>query len=167
MSGRAAQDQQILNAAGSIGIFVSAFATGFISDIFGCKKTIGMLFGGKVIATFGFGPGLRATHWAPCSRRSSRRSKMRGVCLVLVNTMITVGQWLNCATVLASDHYKNDLPWRIPLITQLIPPGLLLCGWAWIQGIFSNRAPARKFKSYVCEAGAWGQEEKKLQEDEA
>ncbi|GKT50119.1 major facilitator-type transporter ecdC [Colletotrichum spaethianum] len=57
---------------------------------------------------------------------------MRGVCLVLVNTMITVGQWLNSATVLASGHYKNDLSWRIPLITQLIPPGLLLCGLAFL-----------------------------------
>ncbi|UQC91636.1 maltose permease [Colletotrichum lupini] len=73
----AARDQQILSAAGTIGIFVSAFATGFISDIFGRKKTIGlacliccggtilqyfastimMLFGGKVVATFGFGLG--------------------------------------------------------------------------------------------------------------
>ncbi|KAK1977883.1 hypothetical protein LZ30DRAFT_691827 [Colletotrichum cereale] len=116
----AARDQQILNAAGTIGIFVSAFATESFSDIFGRKKTIGvvcsiccgstvlqyfattvmMLFGGKVIATFGFGLG-------------------HSLGPVFVNKMITVGQWLNSVTVLASDHYKNDLSWKIPLITQL------------------------------------------------
>ncbi|KAK1491639.1 maltose permease [Colletotrichum cuscutae] len=145
----AARDQQILNAAGTIGIFVSAFATGFISDIFGRKKTIGlacliccggtilqyfastimMLFGGKVVATFGFGLGHSL---GPVFVAELAPVKMRGVCLVLVNTMITVGQWLNSATVLASDHYHNDLSWRIPLITQLIPPGLLLCGLVFL-----------------------------------
>ncbi|KXH57965.1 maltose permease [Colletotrichum salicis] len=145
----AARDQQILNAAGTIGIFVSAFATGFISDIFGRRKTIGvacliccggtilqyfassimMLFGGKVVATFGFGLGHSL---GPVFVAELAPVKMRGICLVLVNTMITVGQWLNSATVLASDHYHNDLSWRIPLITQLIPPGLLLCGLAFL-----------------------------------
>ncbi|KAF4459743.1 maltose permease [Fusarium albosuccineum] len=37
-----AQDQQILNAATTVGIFVSAFATGWISDLIGRKKTIGV-----------------------------------------------------------------------------------------------------------------------------
>ncbi|GKT65386.1 maltose permease [Colletotrichum tofieldiae] len=96
----AARDQQILNAAGTIGIFVSAFATGFISDIFGRKKTIGvacliccggtilqyfattvmMLFGGKVIATFGFGLGHSL---GPVFVAELAPVKMRGVCLVL------------------------------------------------------------------------------------
>ncbi|KAJ0381832.1 hypothetical protein COL922a_013763 [Colletotrichum nupharicola] len=114
----AARDQQILNAGGTIGIFVSAFATGFVSDFIGRKRTIIiacficvggiilqyfsttvlMLFGGKTVATFGFGLGH------------------------------SLGPWLNSVTVLGSDHYNNDLSWRIPLITQLIPPGLLLLG---------------------------------------
>ncbi|WYZ36065.1 hypothetical protein EsH8_X_000712 [Colletotrichum jinshuiense] len=168
----AAQDQQILNAAGTIGIFVSAFATGIISDFIGRKKTIGiacliccggtilqyfstsimMLFGGKVVATFGFGLGHSL---GPVFVAELAPVKMRGVCLVLVNTMITVGQWLNSATVLASDHYKNDLSWRIPLITQLIPPGLLLCfitllpespSWLLINGRRDEAAKSyRKF----------------------
>ncbi|KAF6803705.1 maltose permease [Colletotrichum sojae] len=141
----AATDQQILNAGGTIGIFVSAFATGIISDFIGRKRTIIiaciiccggiilqyfsttvlMLFGGKAVATFGFGLGHSL---GPVFVAELAPVKMRGVCLVLVNTMITIGQWLNSVTVLGSDHYHNDLSWRIPLITQLIPPGLLLLG---------------------------------------
>ncbi|KAI8258704.1 General alpha-glucoside permease [Colletotrichum sp. SAR11_239] len=141
----AARDQQILNAGGTIGIFVSAFATGIVSDFIGRKRTIIiacficvggiilqyfsttvlMLFGGKTVATFGFGLGHSL---GPVFVAELAPVKMRGVCLVLVNTMITIGQWLNSVTVLGSDHYNNDLSWRIPLITQLIPPGLLLLG---------------------------------------
>lgn len=43
--------------------------------------------------------------------------------------MIVIGQWLNSLAVLGSDHYHNDLSWRIPLITQLIPPSLLLLSY--------------------------------------
>lgn len=35
-----AHDQQVLNAANTIGIFCSAFATGIVSDFIGRKKTI-------------------------------------------------------------------------------------------------------------------------------
>lgn len=37
--------------------------------------------------------------------------------------------------------------------------------YAEIQEMFSNRVPARKFKSYVCEVSAGGQTEKKLQDE--
>ncbi|KAM9884323.1 maltose permease [Verticillium dahliae] len=138
-----AQNQQILNAAGTIGIFVSAFFTGIISDYIGRKRTIiiacvvcsggvilqyfstsiMMLFGGKVVATLGFGLGHSL---GPVFVAELAPVKMRGVCLALVNTMIVIGQWLNSVAVLGSKHHNNDMAWRIPLITQIVPPALLL-----------------------------------------
>ncbi|KAM0278793.1 hypothetical protein ACHAQH_004984 [Verticillium albo-atrum] len=132
-----AQNQQILNAAGTIGLFVSAFFTGIISDYMGRKRTIiiacvicsggvilqyfstsiMMLFGGKVVATLGFGLGHSL---GPVLVAELAPVKMRG------NTMIVIGQWLNSVAVLGSKHYDNDMAWRIPLITQIIPPVLLL-----------------------------------------
>lgn len=73
----AANDQQILNAATTVGLFVSAFCTGYLSDLLGRRKvvliacvisiagiltqafcqTIIQLFGGKQLACFGFGLG--------------------------------------------------------------------------------------------------------------
>lgn len=96
-----ARDQQILNAATTVGIFVSAFATGFIADFLGRKKTIMLgcfictagiitqyfaktileLFGGKIIATFGFGLGHSL---GPVFVAELAPSKLRGICLTLV-----------------------------------------------------------------------------------
>lgn len=96
-----ATNQQILNAANTIGIFCSAFATGFISDIIGRKRTIivacvvcaggvimqffstsiMMLFGGKVIATLGFGLGHSL---GPVFVAELAPVKIRGVCLALI-----------------------------------------------------------------------------------
>ncbi|KAF5501396.1 General alpha-glucoside permease [Colletotrichum siamense] len=70
-------DQQILNASTTIGVFVAAYTTGFISDIIGRRlvvllgcglciagimvqgfsNSIMMLFGGKLISTVGYGLG--------------------------------------------------------------------------------------------------------------
>lgn len=72
-----ARDQQVLNAATSVGLFIAGFTTGFISDWLGRKKvvvmacivcivgiliqgfctSIDMLFGGKLVAVIGFGFG--------------------------------------------------------------------------------------------------------------
>lgn len=58
--------------------------------------------------------------------------------------MIVPGQWLNSVAVYASSSRTADLAWRIPIITQMIPPGLLLLiaipflpespSWLIIQG---------------------------------
>ncbi|KAI1504748.1 general substrate transporter [Biscogniauxia marginata] len=141
-----ARDQQILNAATTIGIFVSAFATGLLSDLLGRKRvivtacficlagiltqyfssTIPHLFGGKVLGAFGFGLGHSL---GPVYVAELAPVKLRGVCLALVNTMIVIGQWLSSLAVYsASISYNNDLQWRIPVITQLIPPTILLAG---------------------------------------
>jgi MFS family permease len=96
-----ARDQQILNAATTIGLFVSAFATGFISDLVGRKKTILLaallcvagivvqyfslsiptLFGGKLLGTFGFGLGHSL---GPVFVAEMAPVKLRGVCLALI-----------------------------------------------------------------------------------
>ncbi|CEL06517.1 hypothetical protein ASPCAL09692 [Aspergillus calidoustus] len=140
-----AVDQQILNAATTVGLFCSAFATGFISDIMGRKKTIIIgcllcvagiitqyfsetimqLFGGKLLGAFGFGLGHSL---GPVFVAELAPVKVRGLCLALVNTMIVLGQWLNSAAVLGSSDRTDSLGWRIPIITQLIPPCLLLIG---------------------------------------
>ncbi|KAH8667723.1 general substrate transporter [Ilyonectria robusta] len=140
-----AKDQQILNAATTVGLFVSAFATGFISDIVGRKKTIGLagvlciagvlvqyfsrtiitLFGGKLLGTFGFGLGHSL---GPVFVAEMAPNKLRGTCLVLVNTMIVIGQWLSSLVVYACSERTNDMAWRIPIITQVFPPCLLLLG---------------------------------------
>ncbi|KAH6684831.1 maltose permease [Plectosphaerella plurivora] len=167
-----ATNQQILNAANTIGIFCSAFATGFISDFIGRKRTIivacivcaggvimqffstsiMMLFGGKIIATLGFGLGHSL---GPVFVAELAPVKIRGVCLALINTMIVTGQWLNSVTVLACKGYDNDMAWRIPLITQIIPPALLLIGltilpespsWLLIKG--RREEAAKAFKRY-------------------
>ncbi|KAF4931802.1 General alpha-glucoside permease [Colletotrichum viniferum] len=141
-----ARDQQVLNAATKIGLFVSAFATGFVSDRLGSKKTIigacilcvagviaqyfaksiMQIFGGKIVACFGFGWGHSL---GPVFVAELAPVRMRGTCLALVNTMIVIGQWLNSLADFASDKTHTDqLAWQIPIITQIIPPGLLLLG---------------------------------------
>lgn len=96
-----AQDQQILNAATTVGLFMSAFATGFISDMLGRKKVIVVacllctagivtqyfshnipqLFGGKLLSCFGFGLGHSL---GPVFVAELAPVKLRGVCLALV-----------------------------------------------------------------------------------
>ncbi|KAJ4325901.1 hypothetical protein N0V84_003287 [Fusarium piperis] len=168
----AAHDQQILNAAATVGIFTSAFATGIVSDFIGRKKTIIiacaiclggiivqfysksilMLFAGKVVSTFGFGLGHSL---GPVFVAELAPIKMRGLCLALLNTMITLGQWLNSLVVFACKKDPSDMAWRIPLITQVIPPGILLLNlfflpesptWLLIKGRRDDAAKAfRRF----------------------
>uniref|UniRef100_A0A8H7TW80 Major facilitator superfamily (MFS) profile domain-containing protein n=1 Tax=Bionectria ochroleuca TaxID=29856 RepID=A0A8H7TW80_BIOOC len=140
-----ARDQQILNAATTIGLFVSAFATGFISDLVGRKKTILLaallcvagivvqyfslsiptLFGGKLLGTFGFGLGHSL---GPVFVAEMAPVKLRGVCLALINTMIVIGQWVNSLVIYGCSSRSDSLAWRIPIITQIVPPSLLLFG---------------------------------------
>ncbi|OGM49208.1 hypothetical protein ABOM_004035 [Aspergillus bombycis] len=138
----AARDQQILNAAPTIGLFASALATGYLSDFLGRKKvvilaciicvggvilqyfseTVMMLFGGKLVACFGFGLGHSL---GPVWVAELAPNSIRGICLALINTMIVIGQWLSSLCIYAASFRDNDLAWRIPLITQIIMPGLL------------------------------------------
>lgn len=37
-----------------------------------------------------------------------------------------MGLWLNSITVYVCSKYTNDLAWRVPIVTQVIPPSLLL-----------------------------------------
>ncbi|TLD13725.1 uncharacterized protein PgNI_04510 [Pyricularia grisea] len=129
-----ASDQQILNAASTIGIFTSAFATGILSDAFGRKRvlamatlictagiltqyfaeTIPILFGGKVVGTFGFGLGHSL---GPVYMAELAPVRLRGVCLALVNTMIVIGQWLSSVAVYAaSATYADEALQMIPVI---------------------------------------------------
>ena len=95
------QDQQILNAGSTIGLFSSAFVTGYLSDLFGRKKivlsaciiciagimvqyfsnTVMMLFGGKVISCFGFGLGHSL---GPVWVAELAPQSIRGLCLALI-----------------------------------------------------------------------------------
>lgn len=97
----ASQDQQILNAALSIGVFCAAIVAGFLSDACGRRMAIMvasiiccagvlvqyyatsilMLFGGKVVATLGFGLGQSV---APVFISEIAPSSMRGICLALI-----------------------------------------------------------------------------------
>ena len=97
----AATDQQLINAANTIGLFLSAFAAGFVADIIGRKKTMGLgcllciggiltqyfsnsipqITGGKILATFGFGLGHSM---GPVFVAELAPLKLRGVCLSLI-----------------------------------------------------------------------------------
>ncbi|KAL5690455.1 hypothetical protein EMGR_007823 [Emarellia grisea] len=96
-----ARDQQILNGALSVGVFCAAIITGFLSDAYGRKKammigsiiccagvmvqyyatSILMLFGGKLVATLGFGIGHSV---APVFVSELAPSSLRGICLALI-----------------------------------------------------------------------------------
>ncbi|KAI1847455.1 hypothetical protein JX265_013976 [Neoarthrinium moseri] len=100
-----AKDQQILNAATTIGIFTSAFATGLLSDRLGRKRvivlacficvagiltqffasTIMHLFGGKLLGAFGFGLGHSL---GPVYVAELAPVKLRGICLAIVTSSI-------------------------------------------------------------------------------
>ncbi|KAH6985905.1 general substrate transporter [Ilyonectria sp. MPI-CAGE-AT-0026] len=163
-----ANDQQTVNAADTVGSFLSAFAAGFVSDHIGRKWTIVIgclfcvagivvqyfstsivqLFGGKLLGTFGYGLGHAL---GPVFVAELAPNQMRGLCLALINTMIGVGQWLNGAgCYAASSSVSDDRAWRVPIISQLIPPCILLLGlpflaespaWLILKG---RHAEARK-----------------------
>lgn len=96
-----ASDQQLLNAATTVGLFVSAFATGIVSDYFGRRRvvlaaccvciggiimqaystSIPMLFGGKLISVFGFGFGHSL---APVFVAEIAPPNLRGTALSLI-----------------------------------------------------------------------------------
>lgn len=137
------KDQQILNAAPSIGLFFSAFSAGIISDKIGRRyslitasaicccgiliqffsKDIMMLFGGKLVSTFGFGLG---NFVAPVFVSEIAPDAIRGICLALINSMIVVGQWTASLTVYGWKFYSTADAWRFPLICQIIFPGVLI-----------------------------------------
>ncbi|KAJ0413212.1 maltose permease [Aspergillus carlsbadensis] len=133
------QTQQILNAATYGGIFLAAFTAGFISDLWGRRTVIFagcllcvtgifvqafaervmVIFGGKLISTVGFGLGHSL---APVFVAEIAPDNIRGFCLVLINTMIVLGQW-SCALVgYGGTFIKTDWGWRMPILTQLVPP---------------------------------------------
>ncbi|KAL4885970.1 hypothetical protein BJY04DRAFT_205208 [Aspergillus karnatakaensis] len=150
-----ATDQQLLNAGNTIGVFCSAFATGIISDLIGRKKTIiiaCIICSGKLVSTLGFGLGHSL---GPVFVAELAPTKMRGLCLVLINTMIVLGMWLNSLDIFACERYTSDLGWRIPIMTQIIPPGLLMFGllllpesptWLLIKG--RREDATRAFRRY-------------------
>lgn len=52
--------------------------------------------------------------------------------------MIVVGQWSCALGVYAASFRSTNLAWRIPLLTQLIPPGFMLV----VAGIFLPESPS-------------------------
>lgn len=42
--------------------------------------------------------------------------------------MIVIGQWVNSLVIYGCSSRSDSLAWRIPIITQVVPPGLLLFG---------------------------------------
>lgn len=138
-----AHDQQVLNASTNVGIFVAAFTTGFISDAIGRRKviflgcalciagifvqawstSIMMLFGGKLISTFGYGMGHALS---PVFVAEIAPDELRGLCLILVNSMVVIGQWLCALVGYAGTFIVGDWGWRVPVLVQLAPPAAML-----------------------------------------
>ncbi|KAF4924043.1 Sugar transport protein MST3 [Colletotrichum viniferum] len=82
-----------------------------------------MLFGGKLISTVGYGLGHTL---GPVYVAEIAPDSLRGVCLILINTMIVLGQW-SCALVgYGGSFIGSDWGWRLPVFTQLVPPVLVL-----------------------------------------
>ncbi|KAJ0329161.1 hypothetical protein COL5a_004395 [Colletotrichum fioriniae] len=149
------QDQQILNASTTVGIVLAAYCTGFISDIIGRRmvvicgcvlciagiivqgfaNSILMLFGGKLISTVGYGLGHAL---GPVYVAEIAPDSLRGVCLILINTMIVIGQW-SCALVgYGGSFIRSDWGWRLPVLAQLAPPFLMLV----LGGILLPESPS-------------------------
>ncbi|KAG7139016.1 Sugar transport protein MST3 like [Verticillium longisporum] len=126
-----------------IGIFVAAYSAGFASDILGRRLVIYIgcvlcivgvvvqsfaesamtIFGGKLVSTLGFGLGHVL---APVFVAEIAPDELRGICLTLINTMIVLGQW-GCALVAYGGSFiASDWGWRMPFLTQLVPPVLML-----------------------------------------
>ncbi|KAG7116774.1 Sugar transport protein MST3 like [Verticillium longisporum] len=135
--------QQLWNGAAMIGIFVAAYSAGFASDILGRRLVIYIgcvlcivgvvvqsfaesaitIFGGKLVSTLGFGLGHVL---APVFVAEIAPDELRGICLTLINTMIVLGQW-GCALVAYGGSFiASDWGWRMPFLTQLVPPVLML-----------------------------------------
>ncbi|KAL0932293.1 maltose permease [Colletotrichum truncatum] len=148
-------DQQVLNASTTVGIFVAAYTTGFISDIIGRRlvvfigcglciagilvqgfsNSIMMLFGGKLISTVGYGLGHTL---GPVYVAEIAPDSLRGVCLILINTMIVLGQWACALIGYGGSFIKNDWAWRLPVFVQLVPPVLMLV----LGGIMLPESPS-------------------------
>ncbi|KAK9427736.1 general substrate transporter [Lipomyces doorenjongii] len=138
-----AQDQQILSAAAAAGLGSATIVTGFLSDFFGRRKviilgclvcfagiftqyyakSIMMLFAGKLVSSLGYGLGHAI---GPVLVAEIAPVRFRGVCLSLVNVMIALGQWCNALAVYFCQSKTSDMAWRIPVITQVIFPSILL-----------------------------------------
>ena len=138
-----AHDQQVLNASTNVGIFVAAFTTGFISDMIGRRKVIFLgcalcivgifvqawstsimiLFGGKLISTLGYGMGHALS---PVFVAEIAPNELRGVCLILVNSMVVIGQWVCALVGYAGTFIVGDWGWRMPVLVQIAPPAAML-----------------------------------------
>ncbi|KAH8765046.1 maltose permease [Diaporthe sp. PMI_573] len=138
-----AHDQQVLNASTNVGIFIAAFTTGFISDMIGRRKviflgcalcivgifvqawstSIMMLFGGKLISTLGYGMGHPLS---PVFVAEIAPNELRGLCLILVNSMVVIGQWMCALVGYAGTFIVGDWGWRMPVLVQIAPPAAML-----------------------------------------
>lgn len=126
-----------------IGIFVAAFATGFLADMIGRRLVVYIgcvlciigvfvqtfttsaivIFGGKLISTLGFGLGHSLS---PVFVAEIAPDEMRGVCLALINSMIVIGGWSGALVAYGGWFNNNDWAWRMPFLTQLVPPVTML-----------------------------------------
>lgn len=168
-----AHDQQVLNASTNVGIFVAAFTTGFISDAIGRRKviflgcalcivgifvqawstSIMMLFGGKLISTLGYGMGHAL---GPVFVAEIAPDELRGLCLILVNSMVVIGQWMCALVGYAGTFIVGDWGWRVPVLVQLAPPAAMLIlavpllpespSWLLVHG--KREAAGRSFRKF-------------------
>lgn len=124
-------------------IFVAAFTTGFISDMIGRRKVIFLgcalcivgifvqawstsimiLFGGKLISTLGYKMGHALS---PVFVAEIAPNELRGLCLILVNSMVIIGQWMCALVGYAGTFIVGDWGWRMPVLVQIAPPAAML-----------------------------------------
>lgn len=137
------QYQQLWYGAAMIGIFVAAFTAGFLSDMIGRRLVVYIgcvlciigvfvqtfttsamvIFGGKLISTLGFGLGHAL---APVFVAEIAPDEVRGICLALINSMIVIGGWSCSLVAYGGSFINNDWAWRMPFLTQLVPPVTML-----------------------------------------